>query len=111
MSARGNGYSPPKCIGVDCRIVSRDPNPGHISTSYVERQNLTMRMHIGRFNRLTNAFSKTAEMHAHAVAIHLMWYYFAKIHTTLRITPAMATGVTDHLWAAEEIVGLLEAHG
>ncbi len=100
-------YSPAKCIGIDLRIVSGNPDPKHISTSYVERQNLTMRMHMRRFTRLTNAFSKKAEMHAHAVAIHFMWYNFAKIHTTLRITPAMAAGVTDRVWDAEDIVQLL----
>jgi len=101
-------YSPAKCIGIKCDVVTGDPDPKHISTSYVERQNLTMRMHIRRFTRLTNAFSKKAENHAYAVAIHFMWYNFAKIHQTLRITPAMAVGVTDHVWDAEDIIALLD---
>lgn len=102
-------YSPAKCLGMRCDTITGEPAPKHISTSYVERQNLTMRMHMRRFTRLTNAFSKKAENHAHAVAIHFMWYNFAKIHQTLRITPAMAAGVTDHVWEAEEIIGLLDA--
>lgn len=101
-------YGPAKCIGTRCDVVTGDPNFKHISTSYVERQNLTMRMHLRRFTRLTNAFSKKAEMHAHAVAVHLMWYNFARIHQTLRVTPAMEAGVADHVWSAEEIVGLIE---
>jgi len=100
-------YSPAECIGCKKVEVTGSPDPKHISTSYVERQNLTMRMHMRRFTRLTNAFSKKVEMHAHAVAIHFMWYNFAKIHQTLRITPAMAAGVTDRVWDAEDIVGLL----
>ena len=100
-------YSPARCIGVKCETVTGDPDSKHISTSYVERQNLTMRMHLRRFTRLTNAFSKKAENHAYAVAIHFMWYNFAKIHQTLRITPAMAAGVTDHVWDAEDIVALI----
>jgi IS1 family transposase len=100
-------YSPAQCIGTRCETIMGDPDPKHISTSYVERQNLTMRMHLRRFTRLTNAFSKRAEMHAHAVAVHFMWYNFARIHQTLRVTPAMEAGVTDHAWTAEEIVGLL----
>ena len=101
-------YSPAKCLGVKCETIMGNPDPKHISTSYVERQNLTMRMHLRRFTRLTNAFSKKAENHAYAVAIHFMWYNFAKIHQTLRITPAMATGVTDRVWDAEDIVRLLD---
>jgi len=100
-------YSPATCIGVRCETIQGDPNPTHISTSYVERQNLTMRTHMRRFTRLTNAFSKKATMHAHAVAIHFMWYNFVKIHQTLRTTPAQAAGVTDRLWEAEDIVALL----
>jgi hypothetical protein len=87
-------YSLATCIGIKCDTIQGEPNPKHISTSYVERQNLTMRMHMRRFTRLTNAFSKKAEMHAHAVAIHFMWYNFVKIHQTLKVTPAMAAGVT-----------------
>ena len=101
-------HSPAKCLGVKCETVTGNPDQKHISTSYVERENLTMRMHLRRFTRLTNAFSKKAENHACAVAIHFMWYNFAKIHQTLRITPAMAAGVTDRVWDAEDIVRLLE---
>jgi IS1 family transposase len=101
-------YSPAKCIGVECRIIQGDPNPKHISTSYVERQNLTMRMHMRRFTRLTNAFSKKVENHAHNVALHFMYYNFGKIHQTLRVTPAMEAGVSDHVWSIEEIVALLD---
>jgi IS1 family transposase len=101
-------YSPAKCLGVTSKAITGDPDPKHISTSYVERQNLTMRMHMRRFTRLTNAFSKKAENHAYAVAIHFMWYNFAKIHQTLRITPAMAAGVTDRVWDADDIVRLLD---
>ena len=82
------------------------PDDKHISTSFVERQNLTMRMHMRRFTRLTNAFSKKAANHCHAVALHFMFYNYAKIHKSLRITPAMAAGVTDHVWTFEEIAAL-----
>lgn len=99
-------YSPAKCIGVDLKIVQGDPDPKYISTSYVERQNLTMRMHMRRFTRLTNAFSKKVENHAHAVALHFMHHNFAKIHKTLRVTPAIEAGVADHVWTFEEIARL-----
>ncbi len=78
------------------------------STSHVERHNLTMRMHMRRFTRLTNAFSKKVENHAYAIAIHFMYYNFVRIHTTLRVTPAMAAGVTDRLWELEDIVKLID---
>jgi cell fate regulator YaaT (PSP1 superfamily) len=84
-----------------------NPDQKHISTSYVERQNLTMRMSMRRFTRLTNAFSKKVENHCAAVALHFMHYNFARIHQTLRVTPAMAAGVTDHVWEIGEIVDLL----
>jgi IS1 family transposase len=99
-------YSPAKCIGAIKECCTGNPDPAHVSTSFVERQNLTMRMSMRRFTRLTNAFSKKAENHAHAVAIHFMWYNFGRIHKTLRVTPAMAAGVTDHVWTPEEIVRL-----
>jgi IS1 family transposase len=102
-------YSPAKCIGTVRECCSGNPDPAHVSTSYVERQNLTMRMSMRRFTRLTNAFSKKVENLAAAVALHFMWYNFGRIHQTLRITPAMAAGVTDHVWSLEEVVGLLEA--
>jgi len=96
-------YSPAQCIGCDLKVVSGDPDPKHVSTSFVERQNLTMRMGMRRFTRLTNAFSKKAENHAAMVAIHFMYYNFGRIHKTLRVTPAMAAGLTDHVWSLEEI--------
>lgn len=101
-------YSPPTCIGATKERMVGRPDPKHISTSFVERQNLTMRMSMRRFTRLTNAFSKKVENHAHAVALHFMWYNFGRIHKTLRITPAMAAGVSDHVWSLEEVCGLLE---
>jgi len=100
-------YSPAKCIGCDMKVVSGDPDPKHVSTSYVERQNLTMRMHMRRFTRLTNAFSKKVENHAHAVALHYMYYNFCRVHQTLRVTPAMEAGVSDHVWSLEQLVALL----
>ena len=84
-------------------------NPKHISTSYVERQNLTMRMSMRRFTRLTNAFSKKVENHAAAVALYFMYYNFARVHQTLRVTPAIEAGIADHVWSIEEIIGLLDA--
>jgi hypothetical protein len=80
----------------------------HVSTSYSERQNLTMRMSMRRFSRLTNAFSKKLENHEHAIALHYMFYNFPQIHQTLRVTPAMEAGVADHVWTLEEIAGLLD---
>lgn len=102
-------YSPAQCIGTKVVPIMGDPDPKHISTSYVERQNLTMRMSMRRFTRLTNAFSKKVENLAAAVALHFMYYNFVRIHQALRITPAMAAGVTDRLWSIEDIVVLLEA--
>ena len=101
-------YSPPECIGTEVVPVAGDPDPAHISTSYVERQNLTMRMGIRRFTRLTNAFSKKIENHAHSVAIHFMHYNFVRIHQTLRCSPAMEAKVTDRLWSIEDMVALLD---
>jgi cell fate regulator YaaT (PSP1 superfamily) len=88
------------------KTVSGVPDPKHVSTSFVERQNLTMRMSMRRFTRLTNAFSKKVENHAAAVALHFIHYNFARIHKTLRITPAMAAGLSDHVWNYEEIAAL-----
>jgi IS1 family transposase len=101
-------YSPATCIGADMKVVSGNPDPAHVSTSYVERQNLTMRMHMRRFTRLTNGFSKKLENHGHAVALHFMYYNFCKIHKTLRVTPAMEAGIADHPWSIEELVSLLD---
>jgi hypothetical protein len=94
-------------IGCDLKVVSGDPDPKHVSTSYVERQNLTMRMHMRRFTRLTNGHSKKIDNHRHAVALHYMYYNFCKVHQTLRVTPAMEAGLTDHVWSLEELVRLL----
>ena len=91
-------YSPAKIRGCSTDIVTGDPNLRHISTSYVERQNLTMRMSMKRFARLSNGFSKKIENHAHAVALHFMHYNFARIHRSLRVTPAMEAGVSNHVW-------------
>ncbi len=101
-------YSPPECNGAKKKPRIGSPDRKHISTSYAERQNLTMRMQMRRFTRLTNAFSKKVENHAHAVALHFMYYNFVRIHKTLRMTPAMAAKVTDRLWEIGDIVGVLE---
>jgi IS1 family transposase len=101
-------YSPAECIGCKHKKISGDADPKHVSTSYVERQNLTMRMHMRRFTRLTNGFSKKIENHIAAVSLHFMYYNFVRIHQTLRITPAMAAGVTDRVWDIADIVKLLE---
>lgn len=100
-------YSPAKCIGCESKVVSGTPDPRHISTSYVERNNLTMRMHMRRFTRLTNAFSKKLDNHAYAVALHFMYCNFVRIHSTLRVTPAMEAGLADHAWNMEELVAIL----
>jgi IS1 family transposase len=102
-------YSPPRFVGEKTEVIRGNPNPRHISTSFVERNNLTMRMQMRRFTRLTNGFSKKQENHAHAVAIHFLHYNFCRIHRTLRITPAMAAGLSDHVWSMEEVIGLLDA--
>jgi len=101
-------YSPAKCIGSDMKTVSGVPDPAHVSTSYVERQNLTMRMSMRRFTRLTNGFSKKLENHGHAVALHFMHYNFCRVHKTLRVTPAMEAGISNHVWTLEELVRLLD---
>jgi hypothetical protein len=101
-------YSPAKILSSTTEVIPGAPNPKHISPSYVERQNLTMRMSIRRFTRLTNAFSKKLENHAAAVALHYMHYNFARIHQTTRVTPAIAAGIADHVWSLEEIVALLD---
>ena len=100
-------YSPATCIGCDIKVISGDPDPKYVSTSYVERQNLTMRMSMRRFTRLTNAFSKKLENHAYAVALHFMYCNYVRIHTTLRVTPAMESGLCDHAWDLSELVNLL----
>lgn len=102
-------YSPAKCIGAEKELVKGCPDPAHVSTSYVERSNLTIRMHTRRFTRLTNAFSKKIENHACAVALHCMYYNFVRIHKTLKFTPAMAAGVTNRLWEIGDMIDVLEA--
>ena len=103
-------YSPAMCIGIRTAVLSGNPNPRHISTSFVERQNLTMRMSMRRFTRLTNAFSKKFENHCHAVEIYFAFYNFCRVHQTLRVTPAMEAGLTDHIWSIEELLGLMEGN-
>lgn len=100
-------YSPAECTGAIKQNVSGNPDGAHISTSYVERANLTMRMGMRRFTRLTNGFSKKVEAHAHAVALHFMYYNFGRVHKTLRVTPAMEAGVSDHVWSLAEIAELV----
>jgi IS1 family transposase len=100
-------YSPPECIDYKPIPISGDPDPKYISTSYVERQNLTTRMSMRRFTRLTNAFSKKAENHAFAVALHFMYCNFVRIHSSLRVTPAMEARMSDHAWTLEELVALI----
>lgn len=101
-------YSPAVCTGIKKKVVIGDPDMKEVSTSYVERQNLTMRMSMRRFTRLTNGFSKKVENHIHAISLHFMYYNFARIHKTLRVAPAMAAGVSDHLWSLEEIAALVQ---
>lgn len=101
-------YSPGICTGAEKTPVMGSPDPDHISTSYVERQNLTMRMHMRRFTRLTNAFSKKVENHTHMVALHFMAYNFTRIHSTLKCSPAMAAGVSKRLWDVADIVTVVE---
>ena len=100
-------YSPPKYVGAKRKRITGRGNPQDVSTSFVERQNLTMRMSMRRFTRLTNGFSKKIESLAHAVALHFMYYNFVRIHQTLGVTPAMQAGVTDKLWELDDIISLL----
>ncbi len=101
-------YSPSRFLSADKRRINGNPDMGDVSTSYVERQNLTMRMNMRRFTRLTNGFSKKIENLEHAVALHFMFYNFGRIHKTLRVTPAMEAGIADHVWTLEEIAGLVK---
>jgi len=100
-------YSPPECVGCKKVVMTGAPDPDHISTSYVERVNLSMRMGMRRFTRLTNAFSRKVENHMAAVSLFFMYYNFGRVHQTLRVTPAMEAGLADHVWSVEEIVKLL----
>jgi IS1 family transposase len=102
-------YSPAECIGARKEKIEGKPDLKHVSTSYVERQNLTMRMSMRRFTRLTNAFSKKLDNHMHALALYFVHYNFCRIHKTLRVTPAMAAGVTDRLWSLEDVASAIEA--
>lgn len=106
-SAKGR-YSPGDCTGIKKIKIEGEPDRAHVSTSYVERSNLTMRMHNRRFTRLTNAFSKKFENHAHMVALYAVWYNFARIHKSLRVSPAMAAGVSDRLWSMEDVADMVE---
>ena len=102
-------YSPADCIGAKKVTVEGKPDKAHVSTSYVERQNLTMRMHMRRFTRLTNAFSKKVESHADMVALYTVFYNFIRIHKTLKVTPAMAAGISDRLWSMEDVIARMDA--
>jgi IS1 family transposase len=110
-SAKGQArYSPPVCIGTKTKVVEGNPDPAHISTSYAERANLSIRMQNRRFTRLTNAFSKKLDNHIHALALYFAFYNFVRIHKTLRTTPAMAAGITKELWSLEMIAERIEAN-
>ena len=102
-------YSPAECTGIKKNRVEGNPDKKHVSTSYVERQNLTMRMSMRRFTRLTNAFSKKAENHVHMVALYTVWYNFVRMHKTLKCSPAMAAGISKTLWSMEDVVALIDA--
>jgi len=102
-------YSPSDCVGTRTEKITGNPDPKHVSTSYAERAKLTMRMAMRRFTRLTNAFSKKLDNHAHMVALYALWYNFVRIHKTLRMTPAMAAGIETRLWSMEDVVVLIDA--
>lgn len=102
-------YSPAECIGIRKRAIMGDPDNAHVSTSYVERQNLTRRMSMRRFTRLTNAFSKKVDNHIHALSLYFVWYNFVRIHKTLKVSPAMAAEISDRLWDMEDVVALMDA--
>lgn len=102
-------YSPAECTGTEKIKISGNPDKKEISTSYIERQNLTMRMCMRRFTRLTNGFSKKVENHVYHLSLHYMYYNFCRIHKTLRVTPAMEAGIADHVWSLEEVVNLLNS--
>ncbi|MDX2258013.1 MAG: IS1 family transposase [Hyphomicrobiaceae bacterium] len=107
-SAKGR-HSPAECTGIKKTRIEGEPDEKHVSTSYVERSNLTMRMHNRRFTRLTNAFSKKFESHVHMVGLYTVCYNFTRIHKTLRVTPAMASGLTDRVWSMEDVVAVMDA--
>lgn len=101
-------YTPPVCLSAESTVIRGNPDREHINTSYVERANLTMRMHMRRFTRLTNAFSKKFENHCHMVALYAVWYNFIRIHKTLRCTPAMQAGVIDKLFGFDDLIGIVD---
>lgn len=103
-------YSPVECTGTKKRRIEGNPVKSLVSTSHVERQNLTMRMHMRRFTRLTNGFSKKVENHSYAVALHFMYYNYVRVHQTLKVTPAMDAGLTDSLWDIKDLVALIDAN-
>ena len=103
-------YSPAECIGAVKHRVEGNPDPKHVSTSYAERQNLSMRMGMRRFTRLTNAFSKKVANHVHAISIYFMHYNFVRIHQSLRVTPAMAAKVSPTLWSLEDVVRMIDGY-
>ncbi len=103
-------FSPAECTSIKKRTVDGNPDKALISKSYVERQNLTKRMHMRRFIRLTNGFRKKVENHMHAVALHFMYYNFVKVHQTLKVTPAMKAGLTDRLWDIADLVAMVDAN-
>lgn len=102
-------YSPAECIGARKDRIEGRPDPAHVSTSYVERHNLTMRMQMKRFGRLTNAFSKKVDPHFHMIALYTVWYNFVKMHKTLKMTPALAAGVSKTLWSMEDVVAMIDS--
>jgi hypothetical protein len=101
-------YSPPQVVGVETKVISGNPDPRFINTSYAERQNLTMRMQMRRFTRLTNAFSKKISNHCHALALYFVWYNWVKLHKAHRVTPTMAAGLTDKLLSWREILEMVD---
>jgi len=103
-------YSPAKCIGTKQEVILGNPDPDHISTSYIERSNLTLRMANRRFTRLTNAFSKKLANHCHMIALYTVWYNFVKMHKALKMTPALAADVSDTLWSIDDLVALVDKH-
>lgn len=101
-------YSPAECTGIKKIAIEGNPDVKHVSTSYVERQNLTMHMSMRRFTRLTNAFSKKLDNHIHALALYFVFYNFTRIHKTLRVSPAMAAGITDRLWSLDDVIAKID---
>lgn len=102
-------YSPARCVGARQQTIVGNPDKGHVSTSHVERQNLTMRMSMRCFTRPTNAFSKKIDSHIHALALYFVFYKFTRIHKSLKVTPAMAAGLTDRRWSMEDVIALIDA--